>query len=229
MSRLFVLTQRPPTVSHGYPRKLHPADSFIRHTQAGEAVPPEPTKELWMRSRNVVISAVALVMGVFALVPSAGAATAGTIATFTVEAGGLAVTVPTSTVALDTGTVSTGASSAVGQLGPITITDTRGAMGSTWITTWSSTTFLTGTGSANEAISFDRIFYASGAATATSGTGTFAPLTSTPMNTAPAGRTVSWAAGMGNNSATWNPTLSFSLLSTQVAGTYTGTITLSVV
>lgn len=182
-----------------------------------------------MKLRKAIVVAGTVGVCLFALGPAASAATAGTDATFTVEAGGLAITVPTSTVALNTGTIATGASSATGPLGPVTVTDTRGAMGATWITTWSSTTFLTGTGSANEAVAFDHIFYASGAATATSGTGTFAPLTNTPMSAAPAGRTVSWAAGMGNNSTTWNPTLSFNLLSTQVAGTYTGTITHSVV
>ena len=182
-----------------------------------------------MKRHIGLISAAVAAVALFALVPSAGAATADTVVTFTVEAGGLAITVPASTVALNTGTISTGASSASGQLGPVTVTDTRGTMGAVWTATWSSTTFLTGTGSANEAVAFDHIFYASGPATATSGTGTFAPLTITPMSAAPAGRTVSWAAGMGNNSATWNPTLSFSLLSTQVAGTYTGTITHSVV
>ena len=181
-----------------------------------------------MKIRTALISAATVAVSLLALAPGAGAATAGTDATFTIEAGGLAITVPTSPVALNTGTISTGASSASGQLGPVTVTDTRGVMGATWTATWSSTTFLTGTGSVNEAVAFDHIFYASGAATATSGTGTFAPLTSTPMSAAPAGRTVSWAAGMGNNSATWNPTLSFSLLSTQVAGTYAGTITHSV-
>jgi hypothetical protein len=182
-----------------------------------------------MKLRNTIVGTATLAVCLFALGPAASAATADTTATFTVQAGGLAITVPTSTVALNTGTINTGATSASGQLGPVTVTDTRGTMGAVWTATWSSTTFLTGTGSANEAVAFDHIFYASGPATATSGTGTFAPLTSTPMSAAPAGRTVSWAAGMGNNSATWDPTLSFNLLSTQVAGTYTGTITHSVV
>ncbi len=181
-----------------------------------------------MKVRIAIVSAATLAAGLFALTPGAFAATAGTDTTFTIQAGGLAITVPSS-VALATGTIDTGTSSASAQLGDVTVTDTRGAMGATWVTTESSTTFLTGTGSASEAVALDHISYASGAATATSGTGTFAPLTTTPMSAAPAGRTVSWAAGMGNNSATWNPTISFSLLSTQVAGTYAGTITHSVV
>jgi hypothetical protein len=36
-------------------------------------------------------------------------------------------------------------------------------------------------------------------------------------------------AGIGNNTATWTPTVSFALISSQVAGTYSGTITHSVV
>ncbi|MCW3101395.1 MAG: hypothetical protein JWL77_7013, partial [Chthonomonadaceae bacterium] len=35
-------------------------------------------------------------------------------------------------------------------------------------------------------------------------------------------------AGVGNNTVTWNPTLTFALLPSQVVGTYTGTITHSV-
>jgi hypothetical protein len=180
-----------------------------------------------MKLRTAIAGAAALAIGTFALAPIAEAA--DTVTTFTIESGGLSVSAPASTVALNTGTINTGATSASGSLGPVTVTDNRGAIGANWVATWASTTFLTGTGSANEAVAFANIFYASGPATATSGTGTFAPVTNQPMSTAAAGRIVSWAAGMGNNSATWNPTLSFTLLSTQVSGTYTGTITHSVV
>jgi hypothetical protein len=177
-----------------------------------------------MKLRNALASAAILAIGLFAFAPAADAA--DTTATFTITGGSLAISVPASTVALNT--VSTGASSASGQLGPVTVTDTRGALLATWTTTFSSTIFSTGA-SASETVALANITYASGLATATTGVGAFVPIVATAMTAAPAGRTVSWAAGIGNTSATWNPTLAFSLLSSQVAGVYTGTVTHSVV
>ena len=183
------------------------------------------------RSRAVRLGAAALTAaGALAgLAPTAGAAPGDTTATFSITAGGLSISVPASTVALNTGTVNTGASSAAGQLGNVTVTDDRGALVATWTATVSSTTFTTGTATANETVALDKISYASGLASSTSGTGTFTPQLGVAMNADSTLRfAAKWAAGVGNNSATWNPTLTFTLLSSQVAGTYTGTINHSV-
>jgi hypothetical protein len=180
-----------------------------------------------MKLRNALASAAVLALGTFVLAPPVGAAE--TIATFTVLGGGLAVTVPISTIALQTGDVYTGTSTAVGQLGPVTVTDLRGNTPATWIAEFASTPFTTGTATApNETVALPSISYASGPATST-GVGTFVPMATAAMSAAPAGRTVAWTAGAGVNSATWNPTLTFALLAAQSAGTYTGTITHSVV
>lgn len=160
--------------------------------------------------------------------PAQAVTTDNTTATFTITAGELAITVPASTVALATGTVNTGAATAAGQLGPVTVSDTRGALLNNWTTTVSSTTFvLPGTTpTADETVAVNKIAYSSGAATASSGLGAFVP--GVLVNGALPGTAGSHTALAGNSSSTWNPTLTFTLLSSQVAGTYTGTITHSV-
>jgi len=185
-----------------------------------------------MKLRHTIAIAAALAIGTFGLAPTAGAADTGsTDVTFIITDGGLAITVPTTTVALGTGIVYSGALQASGQLGPITVTDLRGNATATWLTTFGSALpFTTGTGAtAAEKIELASITYESGPATDTTGTGTFVPMATAAMSAAPAGRTVGWSAGVGTNSATWDPTLKFALLATQAAGTYAGTITHSVV
>jgi hypothetical protein len=177
------------------------------------------------RVRRSVIAATILVAIGTTLMPSAKAA--DTDATFAITAGGLAISVPASTVAL--GTAASGASSVSGQLGAVSVTDTRGNLVATWTTTVSSTTFTTGTATSDETVALADISYASGAATATSGVGVFVPMANTALSSAAALRTVKWTVGIGNNSATWNPTLSFTLQGSQVAGTYSGTVSHSVI
>jgi hypothetical protein len=134
--------------------------------------------------------------------------------------------VPASTVALATGTVNTGAASASGQLGNVTVADGRGLLVNSWTTTVSSTTFVLpgATPTANETVAVANIAYSSGASTAHTGLGVFVP---TLVPTA-LGADASYTGAAGNSSTTWDPTLTFTLLSSQVAGTYTGTVTHSV-
>lgn len=167
-----------------------------------------------------------------ALAGAAGPAladTSGTTsATFTITAGTLDIVVPASTVALGTGTINTGSLTASATLGPVSVTDNRGALLGNWTTGVSATSFTTGTGTANEKVAAGSIAYSSGAATATTGSGVFTPgVLATLEPTAPRGTAATYA-GQGNNSATWNPTLTFTLGAQQVAGLYTGTVTHSV-
>ena len=161
-----------------------------------------------------------------AVVPAQAVTPGDTIATFTITAGALAVTVPASTVAINTGTVNAGAATASGQLGSVTVADTRGALLNNWTATVSSTTFVTGGASTAETVAVNQIAYSSGAATASSGLGAFVP--GTLANGSLPGTAGTHTAFAGNSSTTWNPTLTFTLLSSQVAGTYTGTVTHSV-
>jgi hypothetical protein len=179
-----------------------------------------------MRSPLFVLATVALVTA-FAL-PASAAPTDDTVVTFEITAGSLDITTPATA---DLGDVAAGAASVSGQLGPVTVTDTRGALNASWVATVSSTTFTTGAGTPAETIPPSEVNYSAGAATSTTGDGTFAPgvpgAGGGPDLTDP--RTAfTHTGGTGNNSATWNPTITINLLPSAVAGTYTGTITHSV-
>ena len=175
---------------------------------------------------KIVTVALTTGLAVGGIAGPARAAAGDTIATFALTAGALSITVPASTVALPTGTVTTGAAPAAGQLGAVTVDDARGALLNTWTASVSSTTFVTGTATANETVAVDQIAYSSGAYTAHSGLGVFVP--GSLANGALPGTAGSYTGAAGNSSTTWNPTLTFTLLGSQVAGTYTGTITHSV-
>ena len=177
-----------------------------------------------MKIRRIAVAAVAVLLPTLAFAPSAYAA--DTTATFSITAGGLAITAPSGTVALTGATAATGAATVGGTLGNVSVADTRGALVATWGATFSSTTFTTGTATAEETVALASISYASGTVTKT-GTGTAVPNAGTLMSAGAGSRKVTFA-GVGNNTATWNPTLTFTLLADQVAGTYTGTITHSV-
>jgi hypothetical protein len=177
--------------------------------------------------RMAVLGAVlAAVAPVMTLTPVAADA-ATTTATFSITAGGLSITAPSGTVALTGATAATGASSVAGTLGSVSVADTRGNAVATWTTTFSSTTFTTGGATADETVALASISYASGTVTKT-GTGAAVANAGTAMSAAANLRVVTFA-GIGNNTATWNPTLTFTLLSSQVAGTYSGTVTHSVI
>lgn len=137
-----------------------------------------------------------------------------TNATFAITAGGLSITVPASATFA---AVSTGALSASGALGAVTVTDNRGALLNAWTTTVTSSAFVTGTSTPGETVTEPNVAYASGAATAHTGLGAFVPGTKVtpPTHTGLA----------GNSLTTWNPTVTFTLQSSQVAGTYSGIVT----
>jgi hypothetical protein len=181
-----------------------------------------------MRIRSTVatlaLTAGLVVGGVAGLAGPASADTANTTATFVIGGGGLAISVPASS-AINTGTVNSGAATATGQLGAVTVADTRGAVLNSWTTMVSSTPFLAGP-SADETVALINIAYSSGLGTAHSGLGAFVP--GSAANLATAGTAGTHVGSFGNSSTTWNPTLTFTLRTSQVAGTYSGTITHSV-
>jgi hypothetical protein len=172
---------------------------------------------------TALVSATLLLL---ALPGVAGAATTGTTTTFTLTGGSISITVPGSTVNL--GSVSVAASSVTGQLGTITIQDGRALLHGGWTGTVSSSHFTTGGQTAAEPVAATNVAYWSGAATATLGLTTLAGIQLTPraavaINTA---RTAFTAGSLvGNNSASWNPTLIVTIPAAAVVGTYTGTVT----
>lgn len=157
---------------------------------------------------------IGLAVGAFA----APAQAEDTTVTFTITGGALAITVPVAPVAL--ASVSSGTLTASGQLGPVTVVDARGVLLNSWAATVTSSAFVTGTSTPNETVAAPMVGYSSGLATAHTGLGVFVPGTKLvpPSHTAVA----------GTSSTTWNPTLTFTLASSQVIGIYTGTVTHSV-
>ncbi len=166
-----------------------------------------------------------------AVVAMAGPATAApsgdTIVTFTVATADLNITVP---AAVNLGAVFAG-NSITGELGNVTVTDERAALAATWVATVSSSSFTTGSGTAEETILPNLVEYWSGPALSTTGTGTFVPGQPTQADavTLNVPRTAfSKTSGSGNNSATWAPDIRITVPATAVGGTYTGVITHSV-
>jgi len=156
---------------------------------------------------------------------TAGAATASTTATFTLTGGSISISVPSTTV--NFGAVSVSAGSITARLGTITVHDGRGLLNGSWTSTVSSSRFIAGGQSPAEAIDVTSVAYWSGAPTATSGVGTLLGGEPTPgAAVAISAAQTAFTGGslIGNNSASWNPTL-ITTPSAAVVGTYTGTVT----
>jgi len=175
------------------------------------------------RARGRVLRFVpALVLGALWLVVAGPSDSAtGTTASFTLTAGSLTITQP-ATATL--GVASTGALTLSGSLGTVSVSDGRGLLTATWTASVVSTNFTTGGGSTYETVTASNIAYASGTAI-TTGVGVFTPGVLASMSSS--GTAGSWA-GNGDNTASWNPTITFTLSPSQVAGTYSGTVTHSV-
>jgi hypothetical protein len=108
----------------------------------------------------------------------------------------------------------------------MTVTDPRGSLVASWTATVSTTDFTTGTATSHETVAKSAMTYSSGVGTAVAGqVGAMVP--SVGVSLAAPATAATWA-GVGNNTVTWTPTVSFTLQAAQVAGTYTGTITHSV-
>src|SRR4051812_19281972 len=117
---------------------------------------------------GAVLAAAGLLLGVGVASP----ANAGdTTTTFVVSGGALTVSVPASAAL---GSVAPGASLSA-QLGSVSVTDLRALLTAAWTASVSSTAFTTGGGTTAETVPLSAVSYWSGAATATSGVGTFTP------------------------------------------------------
>jgi hypothetical protein len=173
----------------------------------------------------------AVLAGIFFLLMSATALpahAATTSTTFVLTAGSLSISAPASK---NLGSAATGSATISAQLGTTTVTDNRGALLGSWTSTVSSTSYTTGGGTANETIPNSAVTYWSGGATASSGTGTFTPGQATSGNAVALSSSqtaFSASAVVGNNTVSWNPTVTVNIPSAAVAGTYSGTITHSV-
>jgi hypothetical protein len=184
-----------------------------------------------MRTRHIFGLAAALLAAATALGATAGpaqAATSGdTTTTFAITSGPLGITVPAS-VSLGSGAPGTTVS---GQLGTIQVTDSRALLTAAWTSSVTTINFVTGGGTPAETIAKASVSYWSGPATATTGTGTFTPgqaNVGAAQAMSSSLTAFSLSAGVGNDSASWNPTLVVAAPAAAVNGTYTGTVTHSV-
>jgi hypothetical protein len=155
--------------------------------------------------------------------PSATDPSTDTTVTFTVTIGSLLITAP-ATVNLGPG-LPGGVIN--GSLGDVVVTDNRANLASAWVAQASSTNWLLvgGGGTLPETIVAGDVTYDPGAVT-TTGDITANP---TPITLSTTAKTVvSGTAGVGNNTATWDPALQVSVPAAAVGGGYSGTITDSV-
>jgi hypothetical protein len=141
-----------------------------------------------------------------------------TVTTFALAGGALSVSVqPTATLTAG----DSGDTTVTGSLGTVVVSDLRGGT-DVWSASATSTTFTDSTGTtASTAVS-----YSTGAIDSTGNidiaSGSPTVLTGAPVEVAAPTSVV------GNNTASWNPTLTVTLPSDSVAGDYTGTIHTSV-
>lgn len=152
-----------------------------------------------------------------AALPASAAQSGDTVTTFALQGGTIDIVVQ-ATAAITGG--NSGATSASGQLGAVTVTDGRGVVGG-WTASGASTTF------SNASTTSTAVAYNSGTVS-TTGTVT-ATGSGTVALTGTAAPVVVGTLVTGNNTATWNPTLTVTLPATSTAGSYTGTVTTSVV
>ena len=153
--------------------------------------------------------------------PTASAAPGDTTTTFALAGSTLSVSVE-STATLSDGT--SGATSVSGSLGNVTVTDARGGT-TPWSAKAASTTFTNG-GTGAGLTESTAVTYNSGTVT-TTGISVIGPKGAVALN-ATAAEVVAPDSVVGNNTAQWNPTLTVTLPSSSLVGSYTGTITTSV-
>lgn len=144
-----------------------------------------------------------------------------TTVTFTVSSGALTMTGPAT---VDLGTNGPGTTIS-GLLGTTTVTDDRALLSATWTASASSTDWTTGGGTPAETIPATDVGYDPGVVTTTPTDGLAAGTAITLANTPAPVVTLS---AVGDNAATWNPTISVAVPSTAVTGIYTATVTQSV-
>jgi hypothetical protein len=144
-----------------------------------------------------------------------------TTVTFTVSSGALTMTAP------DAADLGTNAPLTViaGALGTVTVTDDRALLAAAWTATASSTDFTTGGGTPAETIPATDAGYDPGPITTTgtiTATGTPVTLSGDPQPV------VIGTAGVGDNTAAWDPIISVAVPAAAVGGLYTATLSQSV-
>ena len=176
-----------------------------------------------MNARIAIAAAAAVLISIGIAAPASADTIGTSTATVTVTGGVLAITVPVSAGSLGSTANSVGGSVISGSLGQVQVTDARSAAaGSGWVVTVISTAF---TPLAGPAIAASAVGYSAGTITKV-GTATYTA--NNPSNLTGVSAAVTATGITGDNSATWNPTISVTIAGGTVATTYSATITHSV-
>jgi hypothetical protein len=177
-----------------------------------------------MRARSPFLIAAVAALVVGAALPASAAGPGQSSATITVTGGALSITAPA-----DAGNLGTRANSVLGgtvsgPLGPVQVNDARSAAaGSGWVVSVISTAFTPPSG---PAIAASAVGYVAGTITKV-GTATYTA--NDPGNLTGVVTAVTATGITGDNSATWNPTITVTVPGGMAAGVYSATITHSVV
>jgi hypothetical protein len=155
--------------------------------------------------------------------PAWAATSGGTTASFTLTGGTLSITVPTTSVSFGSAPEAVSAQVISGSLGQVQVNDARDpAAGAGWVATVISAAF---TPSGGPAIAASAVSYNAGAITKV-GTATYTA--NNPADLTGVVAVVTATGITGDNSATWNPTISIAVPGGTAAGTYVAVITHSV-
>jgi hypothetical protein len=167
---------------------------------------------------------VAIAAGLLTLLPALPAAADTTTATVTVTGGSLSITAPPAAGNLGSRANTVAGGTISGSLGVVQVNDARSAAaGSGWVASVISTAF---TPSSGPAIAASAVSYSVGAITKT-GTATFTA--NNPEDLTAVVPAVTATGITGDNSASWNPSITVAVPGGVAAGVYSATITHSVV
>src|SRR5450432_2171582 len=176
-----------------------------------------------MRKRCMFVMIVAAMLGAAVAAPASAATAGGTTTSFTLTGGALSITVPSAPVSLGSSPEAVAAQVVSGSLGQVQVNDARNpAAGSGWVATVISAAFTPVSGTA---IAASAVSYTAGAITKV-GTATYTA--NNPADLTGVVAVVTATGITGDNSATWNPTISVAVPGGAVAGVYSALITHSV-
>lgn len=154
--------------------------------------------------------------------PAFASGTGDTTAVIQLGGGTLDISVPAGPVALASGAVT--APSVSGQLGLVTVTDTRAADPASWTASVSATPFQNGVHALGAASYDTGVVTTTGIAASQFTITSPVTLSATPQDVVTLNPTSS-----GNNTASWNPTITVAIPAAAIAGAYTSVITHSVI
>jgi hypothetical protein len=187
------------------------------------AAPAAARRPRWLRARSLLVVATAGALALGTALPASADTTGGTPATITVTGGALSITVPTGSANLGSRSNTVGGGTISGPLGAVQVSDARSAAaGSGWGATVIATAF---TPPAGPAIAASAVSYDAGTITKV-GTATYTA--NDPGDLTAVVPAVTASGITGDNSATWNPTISVVVPGGTAAGVYAATITHSV-